>query len=658
MEALARSGVGALVLVDMDDVCLTNVNRQVLALTSTVGVNKADALAARVRDVNPACDVAVVKDFVTGDNVEEILGLGSADEEGGGGGGGGEERTRRARVDFVVDAIDAERDKAAVVACCVHHGVPALVVGGAGGVDAMRDVVVEDLSACTFNRLLQRTRRVLRREYAFPAGDGPSFPGEAKSKSKKKKKSKGGKFGVKAVYVPENDNHFPAKAGTKGRGGIGCDGVGGSAVFVTGAIGFKAASHVVVSLIENGEKAETRREGRWTSGWRSRVWPKAAAIGGGGSGGGDGGSGGGGGGGGGGENGGEEGGEETDRGERDGMSGASFATAGVVVAAMAGEGEEIGDVAEGVAADDATATEGGGGGVAVSAALASEAKAIPSTDDLRRALPLAPPRRAYRRGLAPRRVRSRARRSRPREPPDWTATSAAAAAAFDGAEDGRTKPGITGSPWDLHPWWAHHHKLRDDDAVAPRAASEARGRTPRARSLARSAWTSVAVPLDEVTRRADRASRDYENQLACFDAQLALAAELERPAAVHCVRAYGDLGDRFRARTSMPPRILMHSYGGTEAFVDSLVRMKRWGDRFYFGFSAVVNLRSPKTAGVVRAVPSDRLLLESDLVSPECAEADLRTMLAFIAEAKGWSAEEAARVTRENAMRFYGGVSE
>ena len=151
MEALARSGVGALVLVDMDDVCLTNVNRQVLALTSTVGVNKADALAARVRDVNPACDVAVVKDFVTGDNVEEILGLGSADEEGGGGGGGGEERTRRARVDFVVDAIDAERDKAAVVACCVHHGVPALVVGGAGGVDAMRDVVVEDLSGCTFN---------------------------------------------------------------------------------------------------------------------------------------------------------------------------------------------------------------------------------------------------------------------------------------------------------------------------------------------------------------------------------------------------------------------------------------------------------------------------------------------------------------------------
>ena len=214
-EALARSGVGALTLVDLDFVCVTNVNRQVLAADSSVGDAKAEVMRARVLDINPACDVRVVTDFVTEHNVEAVLGIAGA--------GSGRP------VDHVLDAVDGENDKAAVVACCVHHGVPALVVGGAGGVDAMRDVVVEDLSGCTFNRLLQRTRRVLRREYAFPAGDGPSFPGEAKSKSKKKKKSKGGKFGVKAVYVPENNNHFPAKAGTKGRGGIGCDGVGGSA---------------------------------------------------------------------------------------------------------------------------------------------------------------------------------------------------------------------------------------------------------------------------------------------------------------------------------------------------------------------------------------------------------------------------------------------
>lgn len=93
---------------------------------------------------------------------------------------------------------------------------------------------------------------------------------------------------------------------------------------------------------------------------------------------------------------------------------------------------------------------------------------------------------------------------------------------------------------------------------------------------------------------------------------------------------------------------------GGALYVEGLTRMKRWGTRFYFGFSAVVNMRSPKTAAVIRAVPADRLLLESDLVSPERAEADLRTLLAFVAEAKGWDVDETARITRENAERFYG----
>ena len=97
----------------------------------------------------------------------------------------------------------------------------------------------------------------------------------------------------------------------------------------------------------------------------------------------------------------------------------------------------------------------------------------------------------------------------------------------------------------------------------------------------------------------------------------------------------------------------MHSYGGTAAFVESLTRMKRWGPRFYFGFSSAVNLRSPKTEDVVRAVPADRLLVESDLVSPEKADAELREMVAFVARARGWTVEEAARITRENARRFY-----
>ena len=116
----------------------------------------------------------------------------------------------------------------------------------------------------------------------------------------------------------------------------------------------------------------------------------------------------------------------------------------------------------------------------------------------------------------------------------------------------------------------------------------------------------------------------------------------------------------------------MHSYGGSGAFAEGLVRMKADGGRrgrsVYFGFSAVVNLRGggkgggsrkdPKAAEAIRRVPADRLLVESDLVSPAEAEAGLREMLAFVAETRGWTLEDAARITRENAERFYGPVDE
>ena len=179
VEALARSGVGALTLVDLDFVCVTNVNRQVLAADSTVGAPKADVMAARVADINPECDVRVVNDFVDARNVEVILGLTDDSDSG---------ARQPRRPDFVLDAIDAERDKAAVVACCVHHRVPILVTGGAGGVDTLSETVVEDLATATFNRLLQRVRRILRRDYGFPKGGAPRFPGQDASKKKQKKK--------------------------------------------------------------------------------------------------------------------------------------------------------------------------------------------------------------------------------------------------------------------------------------------------------------------------------------------------------------------------------------------------------------------------------------------------------------------------------------
>ena len=658
VEALARSGVGALTLVDLDFVCVTNVNRQVLAADSTVGAPKADVMAARVADINPECDVRVINDFVDARNVEAILGL--TDDSDPDSDASASARRSPRKPDFVLDAIDAERDKAAVVACCVHHRVPVLVTGGAGGVDTLGETVVEDLATATFNRLLQRVRRILRRDYAFPKGGEPQFPGRDASKKKKQKKKgdKGGKFGVKAVYAPENANHF-ATAGTKGRGGIGCDGVGGSAVFVTGALGFRAASHIVIQLMEAAAEKEKKTEGeaapsgRATTGWRSRVWPRGNGDdegggdgGGGGGGGGDGGGGGGGGGGDGGD--GDAGGSRRE----DGESSCSAAVAVAASASSAAVGVGVAsDLTPVESASDASGEAASGSGEEPAAADASLSLAVASLpasaifdahchwhldgDSTDRSVALAS-------SLAGAAFTST-------EPPDWDAAALAAAEAS--AASGSPRDSGFGLALGLHPWWAHHHPIDAPDAVwLDRLRAELASR-PLA-IVGEIGLDRVAVPMD--ARGVKIGEPDYANQTRCFEAQLALAAELGRPVAVHCVRAYGDMGDIFRARETFPPRVLMHSYGGTVAFLEGLTRMRRWGPRFYFGFSSVVNLRSPKTQDVVRAVPADRLLVESDLVSPENAEAELREMVAFVARARGWTAEEAARITRENARRFYG----
>ena len=93
-EALARTGIGAITLIDMDDVCVTNTNRQVHALGGNVGLAKAEVMAERIRLINPECRVTVVDDFVTPENVAEYLGVGFS---------------------YVIDAIDSVRPKAALI---------------------------------------------------------------------------------------------------------------------------------------------------------------------------------------------------------------------------------------------------------------------------------------------------------------------------------------------------------------------------------------------------------------------------------------------------------------------------------------------------------------------------------------------------------------
>ena len=111
-EALARTGIGAITLIDMDDVCVTNTNRQIHALRDTVGQAKAEVMAERIRQINPECRVNVVDDFVTPDNVAEYMNAGFS---------------------YVIDAIDSVRPKAALIAYCRRNKIPLVTTVARGG---------------------------------------------------------------------------------------------------------------------------------------------------------------------------------------------------------------------------------------------------------------------------------------------------------------------------------------------------------------------------------------------------------------------------------------------------------------------------------------------------------------------------------------------
>lgn len=210
VEAFARSAVGHLTLIDLDMIAESNVNRQLHAFSGEFGKAKVLAMTERVAAINPSCTVVAIEDFVTPENIEELLG---------------------ARYDYVVDAIDQVRVKAALIAWCRRQGVPVLTSGGAGGqIDPAR-IEVADLARTTQDPLLSRVRSLLRKEYGF-------------SREAKKK------FGVAAVYSTE-PLRYPqpdAACETLSRpGGLNCGGFG-SSVCITATFGFVAAGEVLKHL--------------------------------------------------------------------------------------------------------------------------------------------------------------------------------------------------------------------------------------------------------------------------------------------------------------------------------------------------------------------------------------------------------------------------
>lgn len=205
VEALARSGVGYITLIDFDHVAVSNMNRQVQALDSTLGAAKVAALEARIRDINPACKVSAVDDFLTEENLRALIPPGG--------------------FDAVIDACDQAKVKAALIAHARFNKIPLLVCGAAGGKRDPLKLRRADLGCTIQDALLSRIRNLLRKEFNIQP-------------------RKNGKFGVACVYLEEPSR----KSGTCTAGNLSCAGYG-SAVTVTAPMGFAAAAWCIERLV-------------------------------------------------------------------------------------------------------------------------------------------------------------------------------------------------------------------------------------------------------------------------------------------------------------------------------------------------------------------------------------------------------------------------
>jgi len=213
VEGLARSAIGQITMIDLDNLAESNINRQIHALSETLGQAKVTALAERIAQINPTCVVTEIEEFIDADNLEQMLPAG--------------------RFDYVIDAIDNVRAKTAVIAYCRDKKIPLVTIGSAGGqIDPTR-IAICDLCRTEQEPLLAKVRKRLRALHGFPRGTK-------------------NKFGIDAVYSTE-PLRFPELCATddeaSGITGLNCAGFG-SAIVVTASFGLVAAGHVLQKLAQ------------------------------------------------------------------------------------------------------------------------------------------------------------------------------------------------------------------------------------------------------------------------------------------------------------------------------------------------------------------------------------------------------------------------
>lgn len=214
-EALARSGVSRLTLVDLDHVSESNINRQIHALSTTVGQAKIEAMRDRIALINPECDVRCIDEFVEPGNWPQLLGSDP--------------------VDAVIDACDQIKAKTAMAVWARATGQAFISVGAAGGKRQAHKVDIEDLSATTHDPLLAQLRYQLRKHHGAPR--------------------EGRKIGLTCVFSREAVAQPDASCAIEsGDGSLNCHGYG-SVVAVTATFGQCAAGWVIDRLAAGPQKA-------------------------------------------------------------------------------------------------------------------------------------------------------------------------------------------------------------------------------------------------------------------------------------------------------------------------------------------------------------------------------------------------------------------
>ncbi|GAB4359070.1 MAG: tRNA cyclic N6-threonylcarbamoyladenosine(37) synthase TcdA [Gammaproteobacteria bacterium] len=225
VEALARSGVGRLTLIDYDTVCASNVNRQSHALTRHFGRKKIEVLAERVHEINPGIECHVIDDFLTDRNNRDYLERG---------------------YDYVIDAIDSIRYKAVMIYTCKRNKIPVITTGGAGGRRDPTRIRIVDLSRTCNDALAAKVRKHLRDHFGFTRNPRRYFGVECVFSDEQ------------PVYPKADGTVCPEKPGIHGVH-LDCSMGYGAATAVTATFGMVAASRALDKAL--ARRLRQRQEG-------------------------------------------------------------------------------------------------------------------------------------------------------------------------------------------------------------------------------------------------------------------------------------------------------------------------------------------------------------------------------------------------------------